>query len=173
MSDRKIRRKAEKTGKPVVMSVDKLTAVAEKNKSIASFMNMLNEQVYKVHMMTAALDAKAITPDQAISMESIYTIPMFAGLKGADDLLIVDFAAAVFKRYQLSVEVAKGDDTLASFLIDNDKNFYDLFASLGAEEDEKKRQDVFSNAYITSLKNVQKVLTDALSVQMAEVFIHR
>lgn len=170
MSDRTQRRKAEKSGKPRAIKYDTLVAMAAKNDGIANFLNMLNEPIYNINMLAAALNARIIEPkDVELPDVDIFAVPMFAGLKGKDDLLIANFAIEVLERFNTSTYLAKKGEPLLSFMVDNDLNFYNVIKSM-PEEKTEEQEKVYSEAFMTSFKNIQSIISTSTALEMVEVF---
>lgn len=156
MSDRVRRRKAKREGKPQTITHIELAAMAVKNPELDTFIAMLNEDLYKMHMIMAGIVAGVIDKSDALSIEDVYDLPMAAGFKGKDDLLLSDFAAEVFTRFKLSSKLAKDGNLFESLLVDGDSDYFKFL--LKADPTDSKNKDEYDMVYYSAVQNTMKTL---------------
>lgn len=160
MSDRIKRRKAKRENKPQTITHRELAAMATRNPELDSFVAMLNEDVYKMHMIVAAVASGTIDKDTALSTADVYDIPMVAGFKDEDDLLVADFAAEVFSRFKLSTKLGKDNSLFEALLVDGDDDFFKFL--LNADPADKENKEEYEMVYYSAVKNVMRSVTNGV-----------
>ena len=165
MSDRAKRREVKKTGKPVKVDQAELAAMAAKSEEINNFVAMLNEDLYSMRMVKGCVDAGIIDSEEAIKIDSVYDLPMMAGFKGTDDLLLADYAIEVFSRFKLATGISKKGNQFEALLVDYDDDFFNYVKDT---EKQESAGEEYEKLYYSAVKNVMSALSEGIMDQIFE-----